>query len=79
MRNISLRVAILSTVWAATALGATALASYQVVNALWGVCSFGLDALAIAAQALIGQALGRAAEARRRGDEAALAQEDGSN
>lgn len=76
VRNISLRVAILSTVWAATALGATALASYQVVNALWGVCSFGLDALAIAAQALIGQALGRAAEARRRGDEAALAQED---
>lgn len=76
VRNISLRVAILSTVWAATALGATALASYQVVNALWGVCSFGLDALAIAAQALIGQALGRAAEARRRGDEVALAQED---
>lgn len=76
VRNISLRVAILSTVWAATALGATALASYQVVNALWGVCSFGLDALAIAAQALIGQALGRAAEARRRGDEAALVQED---
>ena len=75
VRNISLRVAILSTVWAATALGATALASYQVVNALWGVCSFGLDALAIAAQALIGQALGRAAEARRRGDEVALAQE----
>ena len=76
VRNISLRVAILSTVWAATALGATALASYQVVNALWGVCSFGLDALAIAAQALIGQALGRAAEARRRGDKDALAQED---
>ncbi|MBE6474559.1 MAG: MATE family efflux transporter [Actinomyces ruminicola] len=60
VRTVSLRAAILATVWAATALGATALAAHQVVNSLWNFTAFALDALAIAAQALVGTALGRA-------------------
>lgn len=60
LRTLSLRVAILVTVWVATGLGPVALAAHQVVNALWGFVAFALDALAIAAQALIGHALGAA-------------------
>jgi len=58
VRTITLRVAILLTVVTATALGPVALAAHQVVNALWGLASFAMDALAIAAQAMIGQGLG---------------------
>ncbi|WP_172191884.1 MATE family efflux transporter [Actinomyces faecalis] len=60
IRTLSLRVAILATVWAATALGQVPLAAHQVVSALWSFSAFALDALAIAAQALIGTALGQA-------------------
>ena len=55
--------AILVTVWAATALGEVPLAAHQVVNALWTFAAFALDALAVAAQALIGTALGQAQRA----------------
>ena len=55
--------AILVTVWAATALGEVSLAAHQVVNALWTFAAFALDALAVAAQALIGTALGQAQRA----------------
>ncbi|TFH52073.1 MATE family efflux transporter [Actinomyces viscosus] len=65
IRSLSLRVAILATVWAATALGEVPLAAHQVVNALWTFAAFALDALAVAAQALIGTALG---QAQRAGD-----------
>jgi len=58
VRTLSLRLAILLTVWVATGLGAVALAGHQVVNAVWGLTAFALDALAIAAQALVGHALG---------------------
>ncbi len=58
LRTMSLWVAILLTVAVATALGPVALAAHQIVNALWGFTSFALDALAIAAQALVGQGLG---------------------
>lgn len=58
VRTATLRLAILLTVWTATGLGATALAGHQVVNAVWGLTAFALDALAIAAQALVGHALG---------------------
>ncbi|MDU0348017.1 MATE family efflux transporter [Actinomyces sp. MRS3W] len=64
VRTVSLRAAILATVWSATALGPTALAAHQVVNALWNFTAFALDALAIAAQALVGTALGQADAAR---------------
>ncbi|WP_245637333.1 MATE family efflux transporter [Actinomyces vulturis] len=59
IRTVSLRIAMMTTVWAATALGATALAAHQVVNSIWGFTAFALDALAIAAQALIGTHLGK--------------------
>ncbi|MBO9567403.1 MAG: MATE family efflux transporter [Cellulomonas iranensis] len=58
VRTATLRLAILLTVWTATGLGAAALAGHQVVNAVWGLTAFALDALAIAAQALVGHALG---------------------
>lgn len=60
VRTLSLRAAILLTVWTATSLGATALAGHQVVNAVWGLVAFALDALAIAGQALVGRHLGAA-------------------
>ena len=72
IRSLSLRVAILATVWAATALGDVSLAAHQVVNALWTFAAFALDALAVAAQALIGTALGQA----QRADADALTEEE---
>lgn len=66
VRTLTLRVAILLTVGTAAMLGEVPLAAHQVVNSLWGFTAFALDALAIAAQALVGHALGaaRAADAR---------------
>lgn len=58
VRTLTLRIAILVTVAVATHLGAVSLAAHQIVNALWGLTAFALDALAIAAQALIGHGLG---------------------
>ena len=58
VRTVSLRLAILLTVFVATGLGAVALAGHQVVTSVWGLAAFALDALAIAAQALIGHRLG---------------------
>ena len=71
IRSLSLRVAILATVWAATALGEVSLAAHQVVGALWNFAAFALDALAVAAQALIGTALGRAQRADETASQAA--------
>jgi putative MATE family efflux protein len=58
VRTASLRLAILATVWVATALGDVTLAGHQVVGSLWNLAAFVLDALAIAAQALVGHAIG---------------------
>lgn len=58
VRTLSLRLAILLTVVVATSLGPVPLAGHQVVGAVWGLAAFALDALAIAAQALVGHALG---------------------
>ncbi|NTW39247.1 MAG: MATE family efflux transporter, partial [Cellulomonadaceae bacterium] len=57
-RTLSLRAAILLAAWVAAGLGTVTLAGHQVVIAVWGLCAFALDALAIAAQALVGHALG---------------------
>jgi len=57
-RTGSLRLAVLLAAWVAAGLGAVALAGHQVVGAVWGLCAFALDALAIAAQALVGHELG---------------------
>ncbi|WP_237728275.1 MATE family efflux transporter [Cellulomonas sp. APG4] len=58
IRTVSLRLAILLAAWVAAGLGTVTLAGHQVVMALWGLIAFGLDALAIAAQALVGRSLG---------------------
>ena len=58
VRTLSLRLAILLTVVVAADLGDVALAGHQVVSSVWGLTAFALDALAIAAQALVGRALG---------------------
>ncbi|MDY6055010.1 MAG: MATE family efflux transporter [Micrococcus sp.] len=67
LRTASLRMAILLTVVAATGLGELTLAAHQLVFTLFSTLAFALDALAIAAQALIGAELGaaRPAQARR--------------
>ncbi len=58
VRTLALRAALLVTTYAATAAGPEQLAAHQVVNAVWGLLALALDALAIAAQALTGAALG---------------------
>ena len=58
LRTLSLRVAILATVFVATSQGPLSLASHQLVMTVFTFLAFALDALAIAAQALIGKELG---------------------
>lgn len=58
IRTIGLRAALLATVFAATSHGTVVTAGYQIMFMLFGVAAFALDALAIAAQALVGDALG---------------------
>lgn len=58
LRTVSLRVALLATVGVATGLGTAELAGWQVAFTMFSTAAFALDALAIAAQALIGRGLG---------------------
>ncbi len=58
VRTIALRGVLLLTTWQATAMGAVPLAAHQVAMTVFGFLAFVLDALAIAAQALTGIALG---------------------
>ena len=58
LRTVSLRVALLATVGVATALGTEELAGWQIAFTIFATAAFALDALAIAAQALIGKGLG---------------------
>ncbi|WP_040167218.1 MATE family efflux transporter [Microbacterium gorillae] len=58
LRTASLRLAFLLTVAVATSLGTEELAGYQVVFTIFSTAAFALDALAIAAQALVGKGLG---------------------
>ncbi len=58
LRTASLRIAILATVFVATAQGSVSLAAHQLVMTIFTLLAFALDALAIAAQALIGKELG---------------------
>ncbi|TDK25244.1 MATE family efflux transporter [Arthrobacter crusticola] len=60
LRTLSLRLAILATVFVATAQGPVSLAAHQLVMTVFTFLAFALDALAIAAQALIGKELGAA-------------------
>ena len=58
LRTASLRAALLLATWAATSLGSDELAAFQVAITIYFTIGFALDALAIAAQALIGRGLG---------------------
>lgn len=58
LRTVSLRVALLATVGIATGIGTAELAGWQIVYTIFSTAAFALDALAIAAQALIGKGLG---------------------
>ena len=59
VRTLSLRLAILLTVTVAARLGDVNLAAHQVVTSVWGFAALVLDALAIAAQVIVGQAVGQ--------------------
>lgn len=58
LRTVSLRVALLATVGVATGIGTRELAGWQIAFTIFSTAAFALDALAIAAQALIGKSLG---------------------
>jgi putative MATE family efflux protein len=60
VRTLALRAVLLLTTWVAAGLGDVPLAAYQVSATVWSFLTFALDALAIAAQALTGKALGAA-------------------
>lgn len=59
LRTVSLRAALLLTVGVATSLGTQELAGWQIIFTIFSAAAFALDALAIAAQALIGLHLGQ--------------------
>ena len=58
LRTVTLRASLLLLVWAAGMLGVSELAALQVTMTVFNVLAFALDALAIAAQAMIGHDLG---------------------
>ncbi len=58
IRTLALRTVLLVTAWVAAGLGDVPLAAYTVAATVWTFLAFSLDALAIAAQALTGRALG---------------------
>jgi len=58
LRTASLRAAMLLAVFVATSLGSPDLAAFQIAMTLFATLAFALDALAVAAQALVGRGLG---------------------
>ncbi|MBD7994801.1 MATE family efflux transporter [Arthrobacter sp. Sa2CUA1] len=58
LRTLSLRIAVLAAVFVATSQGPVSLAAHQLVMTFFTFLAFALDALAIAAQAMIGKELG---------------------
>ena len=70
LRTLSLRAAILVTVVVVTAQGPVNLAAHQLAMTIFSFLAFALDALAIAAQALIGKELGAGDGGPRPGHEA---------
>ncbi|MEZ0493823.1 MATE family efflux transporter [Kineococcus sp. TBRC 1896] len=58
VRTVTLRVAALLTTFVAAAQGDAGIAAHQVANTVWTTTALALDALAIAAQALVGRSLG---------------------
>jgi putative MATE family efflux protein len=66
LRGVAFQACFLSAAAVAARFGTAALAAHQIALQLWMFCALALDAVAIAAQALVGAALGgsRVAEAR---------------
>lgn len=58
LRTAGLQAALLLTTAVAARMGATSLAAHQVIYSLWMLLAFAMDAVAIAAQALVGRYLG---------------------
>ena len=58
VRTLSLQACLIAMTWAATDLGAVSVATNQLAMSVWLFLAFALDALAIAAQAITGTALG---------------------
>lgn len=71
LRSLSFQVAFLSAAAVAARFGAASLAAHQIMLQVWNFISLVLDSLAIAAQTLVGAALGRgtAKTARQVGDQ----------
>lgn len=59
IRTLALRAVLLLTTAAAAKFGTGTMAAHQIINTVFSFLSFALDALAIAAQAMTGEALGR--------------------
>jgi MATE family, multidrug efflux pump len=74
LRGAAFQACFLSATAVAARFGPAAVAAHQIALQLWLFCALALDAVAIAAQALVGAALGagRAAEARSLGRRIAL-------
>ncbi|MBV7363089.1 MATE family efflux transporter [Actinomycetaceae bacterium TAE3-ERU4] len=66
VRTVNLRLSFILTTWAATRVGAGALAGHQIIISIWDLGSYAMDALAIASQALIGHGLGTGEKERVR-------------
>lgn len=66
VRTVALRAVLLLTTATAGIFGATTLAAHQVAMTIFTFLTFALDAIAIAAQALIGESLGRGDHAETR-------------
>lgn len=58
MRSASLQASLLLTTRVAAGLGPVTMATHQVINGLWGLLTYAMDAVGIAAQAIIGRHLG---------------------
>lgn len=58
VRTLGLQASILTTTTVAARMGATAMAAHQILNSLWQFLMYAMDAIAIAAQAIVGRYLG---------------------
>lgn len=58
LRTLTMRIALLATVFVVTAQGPVNLAAYQLTMSFFSFLAFSLDSLAIAAQALLGKEMG---------------------
>jgi putative MATE family efflux protein len=58
VRTVSLQAGLVTMTWCAAGLGATATATHQLAVTVWAFLAYALDAVAIAAQAITGTALG---------------------